>query len=78
MRERIFQPLGMADTAFSVPPDQLDRLTTACAPDPGTGELHLLDGAEDSWWNEPPAHPDASSWPVSTIDDTGGPKRRLP
>jgi CubicO group peptidase (beta-lactamase class C family) len=29
LRERIFEPLGMADTGFTVPPEQLSRLTTA-------------------------------------------------
>jgi CubicO group peptidase (beta-lactamase class C family) len=32
LRERIFGPLGMDDTGFSVPPEKLDRLTTAYAP----------------------------------------------
>ncbi len=35
--ERIFQPLGMVDTGFWVPEDQIDRFTTLYIPDPTTG-----------------------------------------
>lgn len=33
MEERLFTPLGMKDTGFSVPADKLDRLTTQYGPD---------------------------------------------
>jgi CubicO group peptidase (beta-lactamase class C family) len=69
MRERIFEPLGMRDTGFTVRPDQADRLTTFYVPDPETGELSVLDDPRDSWWSTPPSFPDASGWLVSTIDD---------
>jgi CubicO group peptidase (beta-lactamase class C family) len=69
MRERIFEPLGMADTGFFVPAEKLDRLTTFYAPDPETGALSVLDTPADSWWAAPPRLPDASGWLVSTIDD---------
>ena len=69
MRERIFEPLGMADTGFCVPHEQLSRLTSFYAPDPGSGELSLLDDPSDSWWSRPPRFPDASGWLVSTVDD---------
>ena len=69
MRERIFEPLAMRDTGFTVPADQLGRLTTAYAPDPETGELSVLDDPTDSWWSTPPSFPDCSGWLVSTIDD---------
>ena len=39
MRERIFEPLGMTDTGFTVPADQRHRLTTAYRPIRETGEL---------------------------------------
>ncbi|MER5323005.1 serine hydrolase domain-containing protein [Streptosporangium roseum] len=39
LRERIFDPLGMKDTGFHVPADQIDRLPTLYAPDPQTGEF---------------------------------------
>jgi CubicO group peptidase (beta-lactamase class C family) len=34
MRERVFDPLGMSDTGFTVPPEKTDRLTTAYRHDP--------------------------------------------
>lgn len=69
LRERIFGPLAMRDTGFTVPAGQLGRLTTAYSPDPQTGELSVLDDPADSWWATPPSFPDASGWLVSTIDD---------
>jgi CubicO group peptidase (beta-lactamase class C family) len=69
MRERIFEPLGMVDTGFSVPPEQLHRLTTFYAPDSESGALAVLDEPTSSWWARPPLRPDASGWLVSTIDD---------
>ena len=41
-RERIFEPLGMDDTFFSVPEDKLDRLTTAHYWDRTENALKLL------------------------------------
>ncbi|MFJ4921292.1 serine hydrolase domain-containing protein [Streptomyces sp. NPDC088725] len=69
LRERVFDPLGMPDTGFTVPRDQLSRLTTAYASDPQTGRLSVLDAPDDSWWSTPPAFPDSGGWLVSTIDD---------
>ena len=57
-RERIFAPLGMKDTSFSVPPEKLDRLAPSYWPHPQTGALELHDGVADSQWSRPPA----SSW----------------
>jgi CubicO group peptidase (beta-lactamase class C family) len=69
LQERIFDPLGMADTGFSVPPAQLHRVPTLYAPDPETGVLSVLDEPAHSWWSTPPAFPDASGWLVSTVHD---------
>jgi CubicO group peptidase (beta-lactamase class C family) len=69
LRERIFEPLDMVDTGFSVASEQLSRLTTAYLPDPDSGELSVVDEAASSWWSTPPALPDAGGWLVSTIDD---------
>lgn len=69
LRERIFEPLGMTDTGFTVRAGQLSRLATAYQPDPQTGELSVLDDPAHSWWSTPPSFPDASGWLVSTIDD---------
>jgi CubicO group peptidase (beta-lactamase class C family) len=69
MRERIFEPLGMRDTGFTLPSDHVDRMTTLYTPDPESGELSVIDEPTDSWWSSPPSFPDASGWLVSTIDD---------
>jgi CubicO group peptidase (beta-lactamase class C family) len=62
LRERLLEPLGMRDTAFSFTEAQRSRMTTAYAPDPVTGELQVLDGVEDSYWSRPPALPNAAGW----------------
>ncbi len=69
LRERIFEPLGMRSTGFSVAAGQLDRLTTAYSPDPASGVLSVLDGVADSYWSRTPALPNAAGWLVSTVDD---------
>jgi CubicO group peptidase (beta-lactamase class C family) len=69
LRERIFDPLGMKDTSFSVPDSKLDRLASCYQGDPDTGELTLFDGVSDSMWSRPPAFPDAGGGLLSTVDD---------
>ncbi|WP_119460619.1 serine hydrolase domain-containing protein [Rhodospirillaceae bacterium SYSU D60014] len=68
-RERIFEPLGMKDTGFSLPAEKLDRLATCYQTDPETGMLEIYDGIDDSQWSRPPAFPSAAGGLVSTIDD---------
>jgi CubicO group peptidase (beta-lactamase class C family) len=69
LRERLFEPLGMKDTAFSLSAAQLERLTTSYRYRPQAGTLTLDDGVEDSLWSRPPAIPSASGGLVSTVDD---------
>lgn len=69
LRERIFDPLGMRDTGFTVPAAELHRLPPCYAIDPSTGDLELYDTAADSQWSLPPAFPDAGGGLVSTVDD---------
>ena len=69
LRERIFDPLAMTDTGFTVPQAQLARFATAYRPDPDTGALSVLDDPAHSWWSTPPTFPDAAGGLVSTIDD---------
>jgi CubicO group peptidase (beta-lactamase class C family) len=71
LRERIFEPLGMEDTAFSVPGEKLDRLAACYKANPQTGTLDLFDDARDSRWSRPPAFPSGGGGLVSTIDDYG-------
>ena len=69
LRARLFEPLGMVDTSFSVPADKQSRFTTAYMPDGETGALAVLDPPVGGWWNEPPAMANAAGMLVSTIDD---------
>jgi CubicO group peptidase (beta-lactamase class C family) len=69
LRERIFAPLGMRDTGFSVPAGKLDRLASCYLPDAHSGALALHDGVADSAWSRPPAFPDGGAGLVSTVDD---------
>jgi CubicO group peptidase (beta-lactamase class C family) len=68
-RERIFEPLDMKDTGFSVPAASLDRLATSYWTNFETGELELYDSAESGQWSRPPAFPSGAGGLVSTIDD---------
>jgi CubicO group peptidase (beta-lactamase class C family) len=69
LRERIFEPLGMKDTAFSVPAAKLDRLATSYWTNPATGSLELYDSAEGGQWSRPPAFPSGGGGLISTVDD---------
>jgi len=69
LRERILDPLGMGDTAFTVSPAMQGRLTTAYGVDWQTGELAVADAAEGGYWSRPLAFPSASAWLLSTIDN---------
>jgi CubicO group peptidase (beta-lactamase class C family) len=65
LRERIFAPLGMRDTGFSVPVSALDRFATCYALD-GEGKLREWDSAQGGQYARAPTFP---SLLVSTADD---------
>ena len=69
LREEIFEPLGMKDTAFWVPEDKRDRLVTCYRRVPGGLEkfssLHLAVGE----YNREPAFESGGAGLVSTLDD---------
>jgi CubicO group peptidase (beta-lactamase class C family) len=69
LRERIFAPLGMKDTGFSVPAAKIDRLATSYWNNFQTGALEVFDEARGGQWSRPPAFPSAGGGLVSTIDD---------
>jgi CubicO group peptidase (beta-lactamase class C family) len=69
LRERIFEPLGMRDTGFSVPASELGRLATHYWTDPVTGALLLNDQPDGGQWSSPPAFPSGAGGLVSTADD---------
>jgi len=68
-QERIFTPLGMKDTAFSVPEAKLDRLATAYTTDPKTRKLAVYDPARGGQWSHTPAFESGSGGLVSTAED---------
>ena len=71
LKERVFDPLGMTDTSFSVPAGKLERFTTSYGTDvaPGTGGRVVYDDAADGQWSRPPAFPSLADGLVSTVDD---------
>jgi CubicO group peptidase (beta-lactamase class C family) len=69
LRERVFEPLGMADTGFDVPADNIDRLPPLYAPDPQTGQFHVWDEAAGGRYSAPPAFAGGGGGLVSTADD---------
>ena len=68
LRERICEPLGMKDTAFSVGGANIGRLVTAYQRDDATGEIVVEDGP-DGYWSQPPTFEDGGGGLVSTADD---------
>lgn len=69
LAERIFQPLGMKDTAFSVPERSLDRLATAYGTNFRTGAFETIDPASGGQWSRPPAFASGAAGLVSSIGD---------
>ena len=69
LHERIFEPLGMKDTAFSEPASKLDRLATSYLTNSQNGTLELYDPAGGGHWSRPPAFPSGGGALVSTVDD---------
>ncbi len=67
-RERIFEPLGMKDTSFSVPAGKLDRFVSCYLFNPQTKKLDLID-PPNGQWSHSPAFPSGASGLVSTVDD---------
>jgi CubicO group peptidase (beta-lactamase class C family) len=70
MRRRIFEPLGMKDTGFTVPEDQLDRVATCYRTDFTSGEVTAVEEARNDLLARPCAFESgAGDQLVSTADD---------
>ena len=67
--ERLFEPLGMKDTAFHVPEGRMDRLPPCYGTDMFTHELVLLDEARGGQMAQPPKFESGAGGLVSTADD---------
>ncbi len=68
LETRIFAPLGMKDTGFSVPADKLDRFQPAFSVDFATNQQFEEDPVEGQW-SAPPVFPSTAGGLVSTVDD---------
>jgi len=68
LRERIFEPLGMIDTGFSVPGSKLTRFGPSYWTDPATSRLGVYDEAE-GLWSRPPKFASGAGGLVSTAVD---------
>ncbi|MAJ59331.1 MAG: serine hydrolase [bacterium TMED88] len=67
-RERIFEPLGMVDTSFSVPPEKIDRFAANYARRPDQ-MLALEDDPQDSPYGQPATFFSGGGGLVSTAAD---------
>jgi CubicO group peptidase (beta-lactamase class C family) len=66
-RERLFEPLGMADTGFVVPPEKAGRVPGRYETDWGSGATVRRDDPRP--WDRPPAFPSGGTGLWSTADD---------
>jgi CubicO group peptidase (beta-lactamase class C family) len=69
MRQRIFDPLGMKDTAFHVPSDKIGRLAGCYSFNRRRNKLDCYDDAANSAWGAEPPFESGGGGLVSTIDD---------
>lgn len=69
LEERIFGPLGMRNTGFSVPASLAHRLPTSYTRDPVSGSFAVTDDRQHSQWIAPPLFEQGGNGLVSTIDD---------
>lgn len=68
LRTRLFEPLGMNDTAFWCPPEKIERFASCYQPAQGGG-LKVQDDAQKSTYAEPPLLEAGGGGLVSTAHD---------
>ena len=69
LRTRLFEPLGMNDTAFYVPSDKIERFTCCYQPETKGSGLKLQDDARESTYAKPPMLESGGGGLVSTAHD---------
>ena len=69
LHERLFEPLGMKDTGFSVPEEKIDRLPPEYWTNFQSGETEIYDRAAGGQWSQTPVFPSGAAGLVSTVDD---------
>ena len=68
-RKRIFEPLGMNETGFSMRAEKAKRLPTPYQTNFQTGKMERQLASGPEVWTEPPAFPSGAAGLLSTIDD---------
>ncbi len=68
LREYLFEPLGMLDTGFHVPPEKRDRFATNYSPH-DNGQLQVNDNPATSKYRFPPRFFSGGGGLVSTVED---------
>jgi CubicO group peptidase (beta-lactamase class C family) len=68
-KTRVFEPLDMTETGFSMLADQTDRLPSNYMTNFQTGKLEQQTNSGPDVWTTPPAFPSGAAGLVSTIDD---------
>lgn len=69
MQERLFEPLGMKDTAFFVTPEKNERLVTSYLFNREKNVLDVFDDVANTAWGPNPPFESGGGGLVSTIDD---------
>jgi CubicO group peptidase (beta-lactamase class C family) len=69
LRTRIFEPLGMRDTGFTMPADQTGRLPSEYMTDFSTGKTEEVTITGPDVWTTPPPFPSGAGGLLSTLDD---------
>jgi CubicO group peptidase (beta-lactamase class C family) len=69
LRTRLFEPLGMSDTAFDVPSDKTERFSSCYQPEAKGSGLKLQDDARESTYAIPPRLESGGGGLVSTAHD---------
>ena len=69
LRTRLFEPLGMNDTAFYVPSDKIERFVSCYQPEGKGRGLKLQDDARESTYAKPPMLESGGGGLVSTAYD---------
>jgi CubicO group peptidase (beta-lactamase class C family) len=69
LRTRLFEPLGMNDTAFYVPSDKIERFASCYQPETRGPGLKLQDDARESAYAKPPTLESGGGGLVSTAHD---------
>ncbi|EYF08422.1 serine hydrolase domain-containing protein [Chondromyces apiculatus] len=70
LRERLFEPLGMKDTGFTVPEEKLPRLARVYESPPDGGPLVPVEEPGRASWSEAPSFLSGGGGLASTADDT--------